>query len=68
MRNCEAIDEVLKRMSPTGRCAMPKESKPSSIRNEEPTKWPGEMPKRVLPERQPAVAMPSALDPIALMH
>ena len=37
-------------------------------RNEEPTKWPGEMTKRVLPERQPAVAMPSALDPIALIH
>ncbi|MBQ4292787.1 MAG: hypothetical protein II752_08685 [Muribaculaceae bacterium] len=24
MRNCEAIDEVLKRMSPAGRFAMPK--------------------------------------------
>ena len=36
------------------------------VRN--PTKWLGEMPKRVLPERQPAVAKPSALDPIALMH
>ena len=32
------------------------------MRSEEPTKWLGEMPKRVLPERQPAVAKPSALD------
>ena len=34
------------------------------MRNEEPTKWLEEMPKRVLPERQSAVAKPSALDPI----
>ena len=38
------------------------------MRNEEPTKWLGEMTKRVLPERQPAVAKPSALDPIASMQ
>ena len=34
------------------------------MRNEEPAKRLGEMPKRVLPERQPAVAKPSALDPM----
>ena len=36
MRNCEAIDEVLKRTSPAWRCTMPKASKPSSMRDEAP--------------------------------
>ena len=34
------------------------------MRNEEPTKWLGEMPKRELPERQPTVAKPSKPLPI----
>ena len=36
--------------------------------NEEPTKWLGEMPKRMSPAGRFAVAKPSALDPIRRMR